>query len=115
MVEKRNCNFCGQDIEPGTGKLFIKRDGTVYSFCSNKCKKNQIDLRRVPRRTRWTKRYAELKESSLKHERAMAEKEEEEKETAKPKKKKAPAIKKLKPNTEMASKPKEEPVEEKGE
>lgn len=65
MVEKRTCSFCGQDIEPGTGKMYVKKDGTVYNFCSNKCKKNRIDIGRVPRRTRWTNRYSELKSSSL--------------------------------------------------
>lgn len=70
MVEKRNCSFCGDPIEPGTGKMYIKKDGTVYSFCSNKCKKNRIDLGRVPRRTRWTVRYSELKASTLQREKA---------------------------------------------
>ena len=68
MVEKRNCSFCGEDIEPGTGKMFVKKDGTVYTFCSNKCKKNRIDIGRVPRRTKWTIRYNELKASSLSRE-----------------------------------------------
>ncbi len=73
MVEKRNCSFCGDPIEPGTGKMYIKKDGTVYSFCSNKCKKNRIDLGRVPRRTRWTVRYSELKASTLQREKAKTE------------------------------------------
>lgn len=68
MVEKRICSFCGNDIEPGTGKMYVKKDGTVYTFCTNKCKKNRIDIGRVPRRTQWTNRYAELKASSLSRE-----------------------------------------------
>ena len=92
MVEKRNCSFCGEDIEPGTGKMFVKKDGTVYTFCSNKCKKNRIDIGRVPRRTKWTVRYNELKASSLSRE---APKKEAEPKAAAPKKK-APA-KKAKP------------------
>ena len=76
MAEKRTCSFCGNAIEPGTGKLFIKKDGTVYYFCDNKCKKNRIDLGRVPRRTRWTVRYAELKATALKRERGEMAKDE---------------------------------------
>jgi large subunit ribosomal protein L24e len=58
MVERRICNFCGKDIEPGTGKLFCKKDGSVYHFCTSKCQKNMLQLKRVPRRVRWSKYYA---------------------------------------------------------
>jgi large subunit ribosomal protein L24e len=58
MVEKRTCSFCGTDIEPGTGKLFIKKDGTVLFFCKMKCQKNMLKLGRIPRRVRWTKTYS---------------------------------------------------------
>jgi len=93
MVEKRNCSFCGNAIEPGTGKMYIRKDGTVYNFCCNKCKKNSVDLGRVSRRTRWTTRYAELKASSLKREKAAegaSEEAPEEKPNTKPKKKPVP-------------------------
>jgi large subunit ribosomal protein L24e len=55
MVERRKCSFCGNEIEPGTGKIYAKKDGTVFNFCKNKCQKNMIDLKRVPRRVRWSK------------------------------------------------------------
>ena len=54
MVDKRNCSFCGGDIEPGTGKLYIKKDGTKFFFCSNKCQKNMVGLKRVNRNVKWT-------------------------------------------------------------
>lgn len=54
MVDKRTCSFCGNDIEPGTGKLYIKKDGTKYHFCSAKCQRNMVDLKRVNRNVRWT-------------------------------------------------------------
>ncbi len=96
MVEKRNCSFCGEPIEPGTGKIYVKKDGTVYNFCTNKCKKNRIDIGRVPRRTKWTVRYNELKASSLSREKAAKESAEPEKKPAKkkPAKKAAPKSKK---------------------
>jgi large subunit ribosomal protein L24e len=94
MVENRTCSFCGEAIEPGTGKMYIKKDGTVFTFCSNKCKKNNIKLRRVNRQTRWTTRYAELKNKGLAkepEEKQPEEKPEPKKPAAKPKK--APAKK----------------------
>ncbi|MFQ5909287.1 MAG: 50S ribosomal protein L24e [Thermoplasmata archaeon] len=57
MVQTRTCSFCGEKIEPGTGKMFVRRDGTVLFFCSGKCQKNSLKLKRIPRRTRWTRRY----------------------------------------------------------
>lgn len=65
MVERRICSFCGQDIEPGTGRLHVKKDGTVYQFCTSKCYKNMIQLRRVPRRTAWTAQFFREKEAKL--------------------------------------------------
>jgi len=58
MVEKRSCSFCGSDIEPGTGKLYVKKDGVVLYFCKMKCQKNMLKLKRIPRRVRWTKQYS---------------------------------------------------------
>ena len=57
MVERRVCSFCGNEIEPGTGKMYIKKDATTYLFCSSKCQKNMIVLKRNPRKVRWTKRF----------------------------------------------------------
>ena len=53
MVETHNCTFCGNQLEPGTGKMFVKKDGTIFYFCSTKCENNQ-KLGRVPRRVQWT-------------------------------------------------------------
>ena len=57
MVERKVCTFCGNEIEPGTGKMFIRKDGTIFNFCSMKCQKNLLKLGRVPRRVRWTKNF----------------------------------------------------------
>jgi large subunit ribosomal protein L24e len=57
MVERKVCTFCGNEIEPGTGKMFIRKDGTIFQFCSMKCQKNLLKLGRVPRRVRWTKNF----------------------------------------------------------
>ncbi|WP_394295255.1 50S ribosomal protein L24e [Thermoplasma volcanium] len=61
MVLARTCSFCGKTIEPGTGIMYVRKDGAILYFCSNKCKKNMIGLNRVPRYVRWTNEYHELK------------------------------------------------------
>jgi large subunit ribosomal protein L24e len=38
----------------GTGLIFVKKDGTLYNFCSCKCKKGALVLKREGRRQKWT-------------------------------------------------------------
>jgi large subunit ribosomal protein L24e len=61
MAEIKKCSFCYRDIEQGTGQMYVKKDGTVYNFCSNKCYKNMIELKRTPRTTEWTVKAASEK------------------------------------------------------
>lgn len=140
MVERRVCTFCGVEIEPGTGRMYIKKDGIVYNFCTSKCFKNMIELGRVPRRTTWTQYYAREKqirmkglpeeapapkarkvkkaEAAPKEEKPEAEKKEPKAEEKKPEQKepakKAPAKKpeeSKKPEHPKAEKPKPKPKE----
>jgi len=55
------CSFCGKDIEPGTGKIFVKTDGKVLHFHSMKCEKNMLKLGRKPRDFKWTEHYDRTK------------------------------------------------------
>jgi large subunit ribosomal protein L24e len=55
MVLKRQCSFCAGEIEPGTGTMYVKRDGTVYHFCNSSCRKQQLHLGRVGHRLKWTR------------------------------------------------------------
>jgi len=57
-MESRICSFCGYEIEPGTGKMYVRRDGRVFYFCSGKCEKNMLKLRRKARKLKWTKHYS---------------------------------------------------------
>jgi large subunit ribosomal protein L24e len=66
MVEMKICSFCGREIEPGTGSMYVKKDGTVILFCTNKCSKNMIDMGRVPRTVTWTRAYAREKDVRMK-------------------------------------------------
>lgn len=105
MVERRVCTFCGGEIEPGTGRMYIKKDGVVYNFCSSKCFKNLVELRRVPRRTTWTRYYEREKSVRMK---GLPEVEEKPK-VRKVKKKEEPE--KAADETEAAAVPQKEPKE----
>jgi large subunit ribosomal protein L24e len=52
-MEWKTCSFCEGEIEPGCGKKYVKKDGSIMHFCSSKCEKN-FKLGRVGRRLRWT-------------------------------------------------------------
>ncbi len=65
-METYECSFCGRMLEQGTGKMFVKMDGSVLYFCSMKCEKNMLKLKRSPRRTKWTKIAAKEKKA-IKH------------------------------------------------
>lgn len=49
------CSFCSRVLEPGTGLMFVKKEGTVWHFCSSKCRKNMINLGRIPARVKWAR------------------------------------------------------------
>ena len=51
------CNFCGEEIVRGTGKIYVKKDGKVLNLCSNKCEKNMFKLGRIAREIPWTAEY----------------------------------------------------------
>ncbi len=51
------CTFCGDNIEQGTGKILALNSGEVRNYCSNKCEKNHVKLRRDPKNIKWTQSY----------------------------------------------------------
>ena len=59
------CNFCEQELPTGGGKVYAKKDGSTYYFCSNKCEKNMIMLKRKPVKTKWTNAHNKLKKTML--------------------------------------------------
>ncbi len=49
------CSFCSKNIEIGTGKIFVTKEGKVLYFCSMKCEKNRNKLGRNPINFKWAK------------------------------------------------------------
>jgi len=47
------CTYCDSEISPGTGKMYVKKDGTKYNFCSTKCEKNMLKLGRKSAKVKW--------------------------------------------------------------
>ena len=55
------CSFCGNNIERGTGKIYVEKTAKLLYFCSTKCEKNLLKLRRKPLATKWTRTYEKAK------------------------------------------------------
>jgi len=53
MVDTRTCDYSGEKIEPGTGTMYVKTDGTVLHFKDSKAEKNYF-LGREARDLEWT-------------------------------------------------------------
>ena len=51
------CSFCDRPIAKGTGTMLALNNGTVFWFCSSKCKKNMRVLKSDPRKLKWTKKF----------------------------------------------------------
>ena len=49
------CSFCGKKINPGTGLMYVKNTGEILYFCSSKCEKNMLKLKRKPKKLKWAR------------------------------------------------------------
>ncbi|MGQ4892674.1 MAG: 50S ribosomal protein L24e [Candidatus Njordarchaeia archaeon] len=51
------CAFCGKEFPRNTGILYVTSRGEELWFCSRKCRINMLELKRKPRKYKWTARY----------------------------------------------------------
>jgi large subunit ribosomal protein L24e len=49
------CSFCNTEIEKGTGKIVVSKVGKIMNFCSMKCEKNMLKLKRKAVNFKWAK------------------------------------------------------------
>ena len=59
------CTFCGKEEHAFKGMTLIKNDGSVSFFCSSKCRKNTLKLKRDKRRLKWTVSYHEERAKAI--------------------------------------------------
>lgn len=78
-----DCSFCDKKIERGTDYTYVTAKGRALHFCSSKCVKNMLKLKRKQRKVRWTESYREEKEIRVKSSQKTPQKKEELKEKEK--------------------------------
>jgi len=57
------CTFCGNRIADATGKIVVGKTGKLLYFCSSKCEKNMLKLKRKALNTRWTVKAQQAKDA----------------------------------------------------
>ena len=58
------CVFCGREESSYKGVNVISNDGSVSFFCSGKCRKNALVLKRDKKKLKWTEAYRITKEKA---------------------------------------------------
>ncbi|MBS7615405.1 50S ribosomal protein L24e [Candidatus Bathyarchaeota archaeon] len=65
MPKVQKCAFCGDEFSQGTGIMFVRSDGVILWFCSSKCRKNAVKLKRDSRKLKWTKFYQKEEKTKI--------------------------------------------------
>ena len=73
------CVFCGKDEESFKGTHLVTNEGNVLYYCSSKCRKNSLKLKRDRRKVRWTEAFHETRNKMRDKERIKSEAEKEKK------------------------------------
>ena len=55
------CSFCKKQYEIPRGLTIVMNDNSVKYFCSSKCRKNSLKLKRDKNRVRWTNYFRDSK------------------------------------------------------
>lgn len=61
MINMPKCTFSGEQIKPGTGTMYVLKDGKTLWFKNSKSLKNYLNLKRKPIKTKWTEFFMESK------------------------------------------------------
>ena len=92
------CVFCGKDSSSFKGVHLLRNDGTTSYYCTSKCKRNALNLKRDKRKVRWAEafheRRAKAKEKSAEKVKIEKEEKAEKKVKKKEKEKKPKKVKK---------------------
>ncbi len=58
------CIFCGKEGSSHKGVHLINNDGSISYFCSGKCRKNVLHLKRDKKKIKWTEAFHVTREKA---------------------------------------------------
>jgi len=58
------CSFCGREQEDFMGTYLLKNDGSTNYYCSAKCHKSHLKLKRDRKKVSWTEAYRNVHKGS---------------------------------------------------
>lgn len=60
------CSFCGREQEDFMGTYLLKNDGSTNYYCSAKCHKSHLKLKRDRKKVAWTEAYRNVHKPKVK-------------------------------------------------
>jgi len=72
------CSFCKQNYEFPRGLSLILNDGNILYFCSSKCRKNMLKLKRDNKKVNWVRKADIIESEETKSAEKVSEKQEKE-------------------------------------
>jgi large subunit ribosomal protein L24e len=70
------CVFCGRETPFHEGLHLITNEGSVKFYCSSKCRKNALKLKRDNRKVRWAEAFHIMRAKSAEKHKELSKKEE---------------------------------------
>ena len=69
------CVFCGREESPYKGVHLIGNDGSTSFYCSSKCRRNALNLKRDRNKLKWTEAYRTAKQKAAENQKKEIKKE----------------------------------------
>jgi large subunit ribosomal protein L24e len=67
------CVFCGKEQEDFRGTYYMKNDGSKNYYCSSKCMKSSLKLKRDKKKFRWAEGFHVMRDKKRVREKAKKE------------------------------------------
>ncbi len=64
LLKMPRCSFCKKNYEFPLGLTLVLNDGNILYFCSSKCRKNQLKLKRDNKKVNWIRKDSTIEQEA---------------------------------------------------